>query len=199
MVTGRLIGIGGLLYAGKDAVADYLVDEHDWIKRGMSDTLNDALLKLNPMIPLNAHESRLRGHYDGEFVPYSRLYAEVGYVEAKKNTEVRRLLQALGTEVGRDMIDQNVWVDMTRRQVQLLRNAGNNVIITGMRFPNELDMIRQEGGELWWVTRPDGGGDATTGAHASENSVRPEDFDVIIPNMGTLEDLYREVEEALRN
>jgi hypothetical protein len=197
---GALIGIGGLLYAGKDAVGDYLVDEHDWAKLGMSDSLNLALLTLNPMIPCNVVEGQLvsEGHIRGEFVPYQYLHREIGYVEAKKNPEVRRLLQALGTEVGRELIDNNVWVDMTRRRIRTLRAEGVSVIVTGMRFPNELDMIREEGGELWWVSRPGvEGGNTLTGSHASENSVGAQDFDTIIPNVGTLEDLHLQVRLAL--
>ena len=89
----RLIGLGGKLRAGKDAVADYLEEHHDFVKMGMSDALNDALLKLNPYIPTE------RIYADGEWVVpagihrYQDLYDEVGYVEAKKNPEVRRLLR----------------------------------------------------------------------------------------------------------
>lgn len=195
---GQLIGIGGLLYAGKDAVADYLVERYSWNKRGMSDPLNDALLALNPQVGINARPAQLDGHLVGEFITYQRLYEEVGYVEAKKNPEVRRLLQALGTEVGRNMIDENVWVDVAAREIEKRRTAGQDVIITGMRFPNELDMIRRLGGHLWWVSRPGvEGGQGTLAVHASESSVGPDDFDTTILNVGDLDDLYEAVEIAL--
>ena len=58
----RLIGLGGKLRAGKDAVGDYLEEKHDFVKLGMSDALNDALLKLNPYIPTE------RIYADGEWV-----------------------------------------------------------------------------------------------------------------------------------
>lgn len=198
MVRGRLIGIGGLLYAGKDAVSDHLVDKHDWVKLGMSDPLNDALLAINPYIPINVREGDLREHLNGEFVPYTRLYEELGYVESKLNGEVRRLLQALGTEVGRNMIGENVWIDIAVRRFEALRDQGYDVIVTGMRFPNELDAITDSGGQLWWVSRPGvGGGSGGAGVHASENSVSPHDFDVVIPNVGDLDDLYLQTELAL--
>lgn len=199
MVRGRLIGIGGLLHAGKDAVSDYLVGEHGWRKLGMSDTLNEALLQMNPYIPLAMMEDPSGdGSVIGKFLPYRDLHDRHGYVDAKKFEEVRRLLQELGTGVGRNMIDTNVWVDMAVRKFDALRDAGFDVIVTGMRYPNELEAVREAGGELWWVSRPGNeGGSSLTAAHTSENSVQPEEFDVLIINDGTLMDLYRRVETAL--
>jgi len=177
-VTAQIIGIGGRLRAGKDTVADVLAADHGFRKMGMSDALADALLVLDPVIP------------DWPAVGTATRYVDVvhraGYVEAKQHPEVRRLLQKLGTELGRDMIHENVWVDMVERRLRANRAAGVDTVITGIRFPNEVDMIRRIGGTLAWVTRP---GTETTAAHSSETSVTVGDFDVLIRNTGTLDDL----------
>lgn len=196
----KLIGIGGKLESGKDATSDWIVEDGQgsWVKLGMSDPLADALYTLNPVITL---DSRVDGPDTGfvrNQVQYQKLHDRVGYVAAKKNPEVRRLLQALGTEVGRNMIDQDVWINIAKRNIQEHLDAGRNVIITGMRFPNELDVITDLGGELWWVERP---GHVPAGAsissHASETGVTQDDFSVTIVNDGTLEDLYGKVFELL--
>jgi len=196
-----IVGIGGLYGAGKDAVSDYLVDNYDWVKFGMSDALNDALLKLNPLVPVKqddpepdaiwAVQNRITAH-----VRYDELYASVGYVEAKKNPEVRRLLQVLGTEVGRNMIDDAVWVNIAKRRV-LDASRNRDVILTGIRYPNEQDMIRSIGGDLWWVDRPGFARAAGGTQHSSETTLSSAGFDQTIRNDGTLNDLYIKIDDLI--
>ena len=202
----NVIGLAGKLRSGKDTVADYLVEKHGWLKLGMSDPLWDALRKLDPLVGVD-EDARLG---EGRAYPLSyvldnleaenNLTPEEAYVEAKKIPEVRRLLQALGTEVGRDMIGPYTWIDiMTGRAERALQDGAPGVVVTGIRFPNE---VRAVGGtlfgEVWWIHRPGGEGEIGGGAgHSSENSVGAGDADVIIENAGTLEDLYALVELEL--
>lgn len=182
-----LIGLGGRLRAGKDAVADRLVDEHGFVKLGMSDALHEAMLAIDPIIDEGG------GYTQESPVTYSEAIAEYGYVETKARfPEARRLLQKLGTEVGRDMIGENVWVDIMARKVNKLLIAGRSVVVTGIRFPNEIRLIGQFAGRAIWVERPSL--EAAAGGHASETSIGPDDFDRAIVNDGTLDDLYAKVD-----
>lgn len=211
----RLIGLGGALRAGKDAVGDHLVDKHGFQKLGMSDALNEALLVLNPWI-ISPHYARpLR---------YQELHNLVGYVEAKKNPEVRRLLQVLGTEVGREMISEDVWADIAERKISRLLGSGQSVVITAMRFPNEIEMLDRLGGFSVWVERdavsrfaglesssgvstPEKGisdageapvkSESMITAHASENSVDKGMFEYFLSNNGSLEELYSKTDALL--
>lgn len=210
MSTPILIGIGGLLRSGKDTVADHLVEHHGFVKMGMSEPLNDAMLTLNPWISLDHHvwDIPFEGGpvniwwRRGQTVKYQALHEWAGYTKAKEQKEVREFLQLLGTDVGRNMISDTVWVDIAQRNAVAHLKAGRSVILTGMRFPNELTMIEKAGGATVWVDRsaPDlitpGGSVAGTYAHASENSVRPQDFKHILLNHGSLEELY-DLAEAL--
>lgn len=186
-MTARLIGLGGKLRSGKDAVADHLVETYGFVKIGMSDALHEAMLVLDPIVEVE------QGWDYGEAVRYSTLIAVDGYVEAKKRPEVRRLLQQLGTEVGRDMIDENVWVDIIARKINVHLTAGTSVAVTGLRFLNELTMVRTFAGQAWWIDRP-GLEPAQASTHASENGVTGSLFDRTIVNDGTLEDLYAKVD-----
>ncbi len=198
-----LIGLGGRLRAGKDAVGDYLEEKHGYTKLGMSDALNEALLALNPWIPSTVPHSIVKDgneYYYPRFERYVDLHAKVGYVEAKKNPEVRRLLQALGTEVGRNMISPSVWVDIAERKIQELRAQGKPVVITAVRFPNEVDMVNRLGGTTVWIERDTearGASDEVINAHASETSVQAYMFEYVIGNHGTLEELGENVEHVL--
>lgn len=178
-----VIGIGGLLRSGKDTVADYLVKEHDFVKLGMSDALADALYVLNPVI-----------WYRSDAVHYQWIVNKLGYVVAKTVPEVRRLLQVLGTEVGRNMISPTVWVDITQARINALTAAGKRVVITGIRYQNELDMIHALSGVAWWVDRPE----VNTGStHSSETSVTGDDFDAVIENTCSISTVYKITEDWL--
>jgi hypothetical protein len=180
-----LIGIGGALRAGKDTIADHLVGGYLFKRHQMSDPLAEALLVLDPII-----------FYDGR-QRYSELVAEVGYTEAKKNPEVRRLLQTLGTEIGRQMIGENTWVDIAARNIDEDRHIyRRDVVITGIRFKNELDMIRSRGGVLLYVRRP-ALETSSSSAHASETSLTEEDFDEVVVNDGSIADLEDKVDLEL--
>lgn len=181
-----LIGIGGALAAGKDTVGDHLVAKHGFTKLFMSDPLARALELLNPVLEVD---------HDGYKTRYSRLLAEVGYTKAKEHPEVRRLLQVLGTEVGRNLIGENTWVDIAGRSIdEQLLGARRSVVITGIRFRNELEMIRRRGGILLYVSRPAA---ATSSSHASETSLKSSDFDETVLNAGSLKDLYDYVDLKL--
>lgn len=177
-----LIGIGGKLASGKDTVADYLVAEYGFIKMGMSEPLNDALLALNPLIPTNLMGADM-------FERYQTVHARLGYTAAKENPEVRRLLQALGTEVGRDMIDPEVWTKIAAHKIREQLAEGHSVILTGIRFENERDMITRVGGSLVWVDRPDLTTSEGAEQHASENTLGAKDFTLTIENSGTIQHL----------
>lgn len=194
-MVSNIIGIGGKLASGKDAISDHLVEKHGWTKLGMSDALGEALLALDPYVPV---EKKFLWFFDRiSFIRYSTLFNEVGYTQAKVNDEVRRLLQKLGTEVGRKIIDEHTWTNIVERRAQEALDAGApGVIITGIRYPNELLMIEDLIGELWWVERPSLSATVNAG-HSSENSVSSVDFERVIINDGTLEDLYKKVDDLV--
>lgn len=164
-----LIGLSGLKGSGKDTVADVLVEEFGWVKVGMSDALHEYLSVLNPRI-------------DGTFT-YNDLVNEYGYVEAKTNPEVRRLLQVFGTDIFRDMVDENFWVNKTREKVQGFLDRGIDVVVTGIRFPNEADMIKTLGGALVEVIRSSDMKDT----HPSENQMGDIPMNWYVLNTGSLE------------
>jgi len=103
---------------------------------------------------------------------------------------VRHMLQTLGTEYGRQCLHPNVWLICWRKQAE--RHA--KVVADDVRFPNEAALIREMGGEMWMVRRP--GVERNTG-HASEGSLDEFDFDRVIENDGTLDELRTKVLAAL--
>lgn len=76
-----------------------------------------------------------------------------------------------------------------------------NWIITDVRFPNEYDAVKANGGLILRVNRPGYGTsmlDLAT-AHPSETALDGHKFDHVIDNNGDLEDLKKKVWEMLKN
>jgi len=190
---GKLIGIGGRLTAGKDAAADHLVGK-GWIKFGMSDILHESMMALNPIIDHQVVVPQ-GGPITIEPVRYAELVREVGYTAAKEHPEVRALLQRIGTEVGRNMFGEDFWVSQVQRRLRKAMKA-NNVVITGIRYKNELWMIEELGGLPVWINRPNV--EATSG-HDSETSVHADDFGVWVNNNGTLADLGAKMDKVAQH
>jgi hypothetical protein len=99
---------------------------------------------------------------------------------------VRHLLQTLGTEWGRTCVAPDVWLKCWAASA--MRHSF--VVVDDVRFPNEAELIRSMGGQLWRIERP-GLADAT--GHASEGGLADWAFDWVIVNDGTVEDLIRDL------
>lgn len=175
----NLISFSGYATAGKDSAADTLVEHHAYHKTYMSKPLEKALLTLDPIIQVSPTKR------------YTEIHAEMGYDESKKLIEVRRLLQFLGTEIGRNMFGEDAWLDLVFEEIFAL---DGRVALTGVRYKNEMDRVRAEGGVTVWVHRP---GIVAVNNHSSDNTLKPEHCDVQIANNGTLEDLYLNLVLAL--
>ncbi len=164
------------------------------VKTYMSRPLEKALLILNPWVNVNWDNWEPESWYSirrkilfDKYLRYAELHSLVGYDYSKKCLDVRSYLQLLGTEIGRNMFGQNVWTDVARHDITTSMNEGQSVVITGMRFKNEMAMVKALGGVLVWVTRP---GFAPVNDHVSDNAVGPKDFDLVLKNDGSLAELH---------
>ncbi len=178
-----IIGMSGVARSGKDTVAKILHDVYGYEIYSFSDILNETLIALNPMVTLNP-ESADKMSLDG-WTRYANLIEAVGYERAKAQPEVRRLLQAMGTEVGRTYFGQDVWVEALFRKIDVPL-----AVITNVRFPNEYDAVKDRGGKVWHVSRP---GFTPANGHISDTALDGHTFDWAFINDGTVEDLADEV------
>lgn len=174
-----IIGLSGYAQSGKDTVAKYLIEQKGFERIAFADPIRDLLYELNPIISVVANEPMyLRGRVDRD-----------GWEEAKKVTEVRRLLQVLGVGA-RKIIDEDLWVIKALKTM----SEDNNYVITDVRFQNESTHIRLAGGKIWRVERI---GIEAVNDHISEHDLDNWEFDSYIHNNGTIEDLEFAVKTAL--
>jgi hypothetical protein len=99
---------------------------------------------------------------------------------------VRHLLQTLGTEWGRTCIAPDVWLKCWAAEA--IRHP--LVVVDDVRFPNEAQLLKDMGGELWLIERP---GLTDASGHASEGGLAGWEFDRVIVNGGTIEELVNDL------
>lgn len=190
-----LIGVSGKAHAGKDEIAKILVRDHGYKQKALATKMKEAALKLDPWIPVYDPGAPMHLMGNPRWMRLSELIAAVGPEEAKKNPEVRRTYQRMGTEVGRNTLDPELWVKLC---IGPLR-ASYDYVISDVRFLNELTAIQKRYGVVWRVIRPDNEGlEGEAAKHISEWELHDETslFDAIIVNDGTLEDLAKKVADA---
>lgn len=81
--------------------------------------------------------------------PIEKVARHIGW-DGNRNGEGRVLLQRLGNAV-REFVDPDAWVRAAERAIDA---TPGDVVITGVRFPNEAEMIRHHGGVLVRIRRP---------------------------------------------
>ena len=188
-----LIGLMGYATAGKDALADSLVKHYGYRKVSLSDPINAMLMALDPII--EAGPRTLVSDQDGyvlknqPLIRYREYVERHGYTAAKQHPEVRALLQRMGTEAGRKVLGETVWVE---QMLMTIWRSPNPCVVTNVRYREEAEAIRGEGGILVLVTRP---GVGPTNDHVSEQI--PATPDLVVANDGTLEDLEAKAHELM--
>jgi hypothetical protein len=107
----------------------------------------------------------------------------------------RQMLQTLGTEWGRGMVCDDLWVKIARRRIEEACRFVEFpfVVVTDVRFDNEAEVVREMGGEVWMVERP---GASTCVPHESEKGISGHLVSRRIVNAGTLPALAVEVRTA---
>jgi hypothetical protein len=181
------IGMIGKAGSGKDTVCDYLSDKHNFRRIALADPLRDI--------------AQLFLVADRQSV-WDRKIRELPLTFLRKMIDgtfwsVRKLLQYMGTEMFRVLIDDSVWVRNASQRME----PDSSYIISDVRFPNEVDLLRNNFGGRYLlikVTRPgyDGKGVGIAG-HASE--AHDLEADITVENDGALEDLYQKIEKILRD
>ena len=191
----RLLGLGGRLRCGKDAYADHLVAAHGFVKIGMADAILEHVLIVNPWIRVRLHEGVRLRIWPG-FRRARWLVARLGYVEAKTIDDFRQFMWRDGTDGGRNFFGEEIWVDVMRERIRARLGAGERVVVTGVRYANELDVVRDLDGIAMWVSRPEA--ELTEGGHVTENALDAGAFDETIDNSGSLAELYAQADQVAR-
>jgi hypothetical protein len=206
-----LIGISGAAGAGKDTLARGIaaVDVY-----GIYHFADPIKLAINAMFgfemgdwndrewkeePIPGFEMRLSADYCDRFDIPRQAVGEVA------SRSPRFLAQTLGTEWGRLMIDMDIWLKLAQRRYAMIskqatlskgRIMGMGMIIPDVRFENEAQWIKDEGGLLLHVERP-GQEEISESSHASEAGFDPALINEVIYNDGPPSKMIADAREIL--
>lgn len=196
-----IIAISGLIGSGKDTVADYLVNLHEFRRESFAGNLKNAMCEI-----FGWDREMLEGRSKS-----SREWREqVDEWWAKRlnmpHLTPRWILQHVGTDVIRGQFHDDMWLASLENK---LRKTDDNIIISDVRFKNEVKMLKDLGAVCVEVTRGDRPGWyqyalegdikklETLKVHRSEYDWIGTEFDATLDNNGTLDELYKQVEDLL--
>jgi hypothetical protein len=199
-----IIGVCGFIGSGKDTIADYLVNFHEFRRESFASTLKDAVAAVfgwdRTMLEGRTKEAR---EWREQVDPWWAARLDMPTLTP------RWVLQYWGTEVCRKAFHDDIWIASLENK---LRNSKDHVVISDCRFPNEISSIKNAGGQIVWVQRGalpewyDVAVDANRGSnvainelkmrkiHASETAWVGTEFDAIIDNNSTIDDLYQQAQ-----
>jgi hypothetical protein len=193
-----IIGVSGFSGSGKDTVADVICQNPAYTKLALADGIKRI-----------CHEV-FAFSYGQLWGPSSTRNApDLRYPRAGGHLTPRYALQTLGSEWGRGCYE-HIWVELALRisnqlltdpktkysPVEGVRSTGQlvtplvGVLITDVRFRNEMEMLRASGAKLVRVRRL--GLETPPYDHPSETeqtTVADDFFDYVIHNDGSLDDL----------
>ena len=205
-----LIGCVGFQGSGKDTIADYLQNIYGFKRDSFAATLKDAVAAVfgwdRELLEGRTRESRAwREQVDPWWA--NRLNMP--------NLTPRLVLQLWGPEVARKAFHDDTWIASLEHK---LSKAHNDIVITDVRFPNEIKAVRDAGGIVvrvvrgpdpdWYETAlganagilPDQELLKQLGIHPSEWAWIGTDFDAVLDNSQEgLDNLYRQIKDLVLN
>jgi hypothetical protein len=202
-----IIGICGFIGSGKDTIADYLTNFHEFRRESFANSLKDAVSMV-----FGWDRTMLEGRT--KTAREWREQVDPWWAErlSMPHLTPRWVLQYWGTEVCRKSFHDDIWIASLENK---LRNSGDDIVISDCRFPNEIKSIKQAGGivvrvvrgpEPEWYTVAEYANEGQElfkqklnelGIHASETAWVGTKFDYILDNNETIDDLYTQVKSVI--
>jgi len=176
----KLIALTGAAKSGKSTIAKYLSKGTDsrygthvpFVRARFSGTLKKMLMQI-PDVTEDMIEGSLKEEPQEIF----------------GGRTPREVMQTLGTEWGRDSVYSKIWLDAWERSVSNL----TYVVVEDLRYLNEAELIKNRGGKIWRIKRPD----YQCIGHISETEMEGIEPDLVIRNSGSVEELHAMIDRIL--
>ena len=189
-----IIAICGFQGAGKDTLADILVNKFGYTRVSFAGAVKDVASAIfgwdREMLEGITKESREKREIIDDWWA-KRLNIP--------HLTPRWVLQNFGTDLFRNHFHKDIWVACVEKKILSL----DKVVITDCRFDNEIQLLRKFGGKIIHIYRnqlPDWFNDFKNGIieppknlHPSEWSWIKNDFDIEINNNSTIDDLEKKI------
>ena len=201
----QVIALCGYAGSGKDTAAEALI-EQGWQRVSFADPIREMLLAINPyvQVPRKRHwlswfENWLCGPYICTPVGMALWWDAGGSWDRLKqiSPDIRGLLQRIGTEAGREILGEYVWVDIAYTKIWEAKQAGcPGVVVTDLRFANEHETVRDPEGirdfqsTIIRISRP---GVGPVNDHESDQHLAGFEVDHELVNDGDKEQLWASI------
>lgn len=169
--SANLIGITGLINSGKDTVANLIIA---WLPR--------QLRRYSFARPLKEGVKAMFGWTDEDIE--NRTTKET--VDAFWGFSPRKAMQLLGTEYGRNLLRDDIWIKAAERYHLKSQEQSQGTIITDVRFENEATWIRSQPNSILIHVKDPHHVTPAGPVHASEAGVQFVEGDCTINNDKTL-------------
>lgn len=177
-----LIGLTGYAGSGKDTVADILRDKYYFCKTSFAFPIKSMLCTMLE-VPMEAWNDR---EWKENPLP--------GY-----GVSPRVMAQTLGTEWGRDLVSEDIWVQAALSKIESMTRSHKtlrNWVISDVRFENEATAIRRDGGTVVHVSCP-ANRRFKIPEHSSECGVEFGLGDYVLINGGALGELPKKIDDMM--
>lgn len=185
-----LVGLMGIKGSGKTSAASYLIKKYGFVEKSFAECLKRACQELFLLT-----NNQVFGTQEEKETPDNRWFG----------CTPRKMLQFVGTDLLRDNLDKimpglgnDIFVHHFKLwyESEIMKNPNLCVIVSDVRFKNEIDFLQKLGGFVIKINRPSV---MTNDMHPSEMELQSiTTYNYLIDNTSTLEDFYRKIDICLR-
>jgi len=137
------------------------------------------------------------------FADYIKNYAQkITNWDGKDETKPRDLLQIIGTDIVRNQINKDFFINRICEDIMVYKYFFDVIIISGARFPNELDIPKKvfKNVKIIEIERPNFTNELTEKQkeHITEHALENyNNYDYLIVNDGDINDLEKKVKQMI--
>lgn len=133
-----------------------------------------------------------------------RIYEDFGYrtddlgvdwsvIDDNNGWTIRRIMQVVGTDIGVNQIDTNIWLKEFEKAMFSLEQIYDTVVMVDCRQTHEIEFVRERGGSVIHILRDTG----LTDDHITEQGLPIDDEDFVVENNGTLQEFFDKLDSVL--
>lgn len=184
-----LIGLHGKPRVGKDTVAAYLIKKYNLHRYGPSVPVKDTTAAMFNIPRHYLDDDKMKDEMD----PFWKM-------------TYRQMAQKVGKESSRDVFGEDFWMRHVEKIWEETKETSGLVtpttvlprglVLADVRYANEIDWIKERGGDVFFIVRDDAPKSSDTG-HVVDAGLDMDLADIVIYNNSTIKKLYAQVDTKM--